>query len=140
MSNIDKNYEDFLKSLQEDNNGTQESFPFNEDFDIENFIRATDNLSQEPIQTNREDKPIQTVARPTPPTAEQITQTKKDEISLLNEEGQQINFGNNEDKNYSLKRLEEKLSDLQQRFDEANVAKEEESAFATELNKIKAKG
>ena len=142
MSDTDKNYEDFLKSLQEDNNGAQESFPFSEDFDIENFIKTTETPTQEPIQasaevTQAQSAPIQTAtARPTPPTAEQINNAKRSDDVLLNEENTQVNFETSEDKNYSIKRLEEKLSDLQQRFNAVNAAKEEESAFAAELNKI----
>ena len=140
MSNIDKNYEDFLKSLQEDNGGAQESFPFNEDFDIENFIKTTEAPAQKTVQTSaqvNQNTPVQTApARPTPPTAEQINNAKENDFSLSDDEGRQINFETGEDKNYSIKRLEEKLSDLQQKFNEANTAKEEESAFAAELNKI----
>lgn len=141
MSNIDKNYEDFLKSLQEDNGAAQESFPFNEDFDIENFIKTTEEPTREPVQLSTPEPqmkaaPVKTApAKPTPPTAEQINKAKESEFSLSNDEGKQINFDTAEDKNYSIKRLEEKLSDLQQRFNEANAIKEEESAFASELNK-----
>lgn len=137
MSNIDKNYEDFLKSLQEDNNSSQESFPFNEDFDIENFIKSTEAPVQETVQTSAQSIAIQTsTAKPIPPTAEQINKAKESGSNFLQEESQQVNFDTVGDKNYSLKRLEEKLSDLQQRFNEANAAKEEESSFAAELNKI----
>ena len=136
MSNIDENYENFLKSLQEDNGGAQESFPFSEDFDIENFIKTTEAPAQEPAQVSTQPAAVKTVSsRPTPPTAEQINKAKESEFTLSNNEGKQVNFETGEDKNYSIKRLEEKLSDLQQRFNEANTAKEEESAFAAELNK-----
>ena len=89
MSNIDKNYEDFLKSLQEDNGAAQESFPFNEDFDIENFIKTTEEPSQEPVQLSAPEKqakttPVQTApAKPTPPTAEQINKAKEINFHLL---------------------------------------------------------
>lgn len=141
MSNIDQNYEDFLRSLQEDNGGAQESFPFNEDFDIENFIKTTETPSKEPMQIptpvmQTQNTPTQTTTlRPAPPTAEQINNAKESDFSLSNDDGKQISFDTAEDKNYSIKRLEEKLSDLQQKFNEANTAKEEESAFAAELNK-----
>lgn len=126
MSNIDKNYEDFLKSLQEDNTqNSQEAFPFSEDFDIENFIKTTETSAQ-----MQEQKPIsQDNSAPTTPSNSVSNNT-----TVLNDE-QNIQFEQNEDKNYSLKRLEEKLSDLQQKFNETNAAKEEESAFAAELNK-----
>ncbi len=136
MSNVDKNYEDFLKSLQEDNGNSLESFPFNEDFDIESFIKTTEAPAQEPIQA-AQTTPVQTApVRPAPPTAEQINKAKENEFILPSDNNQQVNFETAEDKNYSIKRLEEKLSDLQQRFNEANTAKEEESAFAAELNKV----
>ncbi len=135
MSNIDKNYEDFLKSLQEDNSSSLESFPFNEDFDIEKFIKTTEAPAQEPVQMPTQDTPVQTAVKQPLPTAEQINNTGENAHSLLNENEQQVSFETGGDKNYSIKRLEEKLSDLQQRFDEANDAKEEESAFAAELNK-----
>lgn len=139
MSDTDKNYEDFLKSLQEDS-GTQESFPFSQDFDIESFIKSTETPAQEPLQASApapqtQSTPVQTSpTRPIPPTAEQINNAKGS--SLSDERNQQLSFDTGEDKNYSIKRLEEKLSDLQQRFNAANTAKEEESAFAAELNKI----
>ena len=135
MSNIDKNYEDFLKSLQEDNSSSLESFPFNEDFDIENFIKTTETSAQEPMHMPTQDTPVQTAVKQPLPTAEQINDTKETDLSQLNGTEQNVTFETGEDKNYSIKRLEEKLSDLQQRFDEVNVAKEEESAFASELNK-----
>ena len=130
MSNIDKNYEDFLKSLQEDNSGTQESFPFNEDFDIENFIKTTETPIQESVHIPAQDTPIQTAVKQTLPTVEQVNITEDKDFSPLNGNEQQVSFEAGEDKNYSIKRLEEKLSDIQQRFDEANDAKSEESAFA----------
>ncbi len=129
MSNIDKNYEDFLKSLQEDNNGAQESFPFSEDFDIENFIKTTETQAA-PVQTI----PQEQKQEYTEPTTTQINTIAGDNPQL-DTETQQTPFDTNEDKNYSIKRLEEKLSDLQQRFNKANADKEEESAFAEELNK-----
>ncbi len=135
MSNIDKNYEDFLKSLQEDNGSAQESFPFNEDFDIENFIKTTETPALEPVHMPVHDTTVPTAVKQSIPTAEQINVTEKKDLSFLDGNEQQVNFEAGEDKNYSIKRLEEKLSDLQQRFEEANDAKEEESAFAAELNK-----
>ena len=139
MSDIDKSYEDFLKSLQEDNGGAQESFPFNEDFDIETFIKTTETPAREPIQAANPQIHNDVIhtnhTKPLSPTAEQINHAKEKGIFLSNGDGQQINFETAENKNYSIKRLEEKLSDLQQKFDEANVSKAEESVFAAELNK-----
>ena len=135
MSNIDKNYEDFLKSLQEDNTqNTQEGFPFSEDFDIENFIKTTETPQTEPLQTVPEKE-----NNFTPIKVESNTpKTENNQPSLEGEE-KGLTF-ETEDKNYSLKRLEEKLTDLQQRFDETNTAKEEESAFSAELNKEEEEG
>ncbi|MBO4707792.1 MAG: hypothetical protein J5594_04475 [Elusimicrobiaceae bacterium] len=135
MSNVDENYENFLKSLQEDNSSSLESFPFNEDFDIENFIKTTETPMQEPVHMPAQNTPVQAAVKQPLPTAEQINNSNENMPSLLNESERQVNFETGEDKNYSIKRLEEKLSDLQQRFNEANDAKEEESAFAAELNK-----
>lgn len=131
MSDTDKNYEDFLKSLQEDNTqNAQEGFPFSEDFDIENFIKATEapqaaTQPQAPVAPQKPSAPFN--------NTENIAQVL--DTPTLKEEPK-LNFDTAADnKDYSLKRLEEKLSDLQQKFDEANTAKEEESAFAAELNK-----
>ena len=131
MSDTDKNYEDFLKSLQEDNTqNAQEGFPFSEDFDIENFIKATEAPSRSAAQN-------QTPQAPAKPQTTAPINNKENTAQLLDtptfkEEEPQVNFDTN---NNSLQRLEEKLSDLQQKFDQANTAKEEESAFAAELNK-----
>lgn len=131
MSDTDKNYEDFLKSLQEDNTNTQEGFPFSEDFDIENFIKAT----EAPAATNQNNQ-NQTPKAPVQQTTSAPINNKENTFQLLDtptlKEEPQVNFDTNSN---SIKRLEEKLSDLQQRFNEANTAKEEESAFAAELNK-----
>lgn len=131
MSDTDKNYEDFLKSLQEDNTNAQEGFPFSEDFDIENFIKAT----EAPAATNQNNQ-NQTPKAPVQQTTSAPINNKENTSQLLDtptlNEEPKVNFDTN---NNSIKRLEEKLSDLQQRFNEANTAKEEESAFAAELNK-----
>ena len=131
MSDIDKNYDDFLKSLQEDDTqSAQESFPFSEDFDIENFIKAT----EEPAQNAAQNTPQPAPKKPAAPVLDnKDTAARPLEITPIEEEPK-VNF-DTANKDYSLKRLEEKLSDLQQKFDEANTAKEEESAFAAELNK-----
>jgi len=130
MSNTDKNYEDFLNSLQEDNSqNSQEAFPFSEDFDIENFIKTTGNS----IQTQTPAQVPSAVQDNYAQTAPVNTQSQ--ENTAITDDVQKIIFEQSEDKNYSLKRLEEKLSDLQQKFNETNTAKEEESAFAAELNK-----
>ena len=132
MSNTDKNYEDFLNSLQEDNSqNSQEAFPFSEDFDIENFIKTTDT----PAQTQTpEQVQAPSAVQDNPAQIAPINTEQKDNTTII-DDAQKVNFEQNEDKNYSLKRLEEKLSDLQQKFNETNAAKEEESAFAAELNK-----
>ena len=127
MSNIDKNYEDFLKSLQEDNTqDTQEGFPFSEDFDIENFIKTTETQTQPKEQ-------------PESISQSNTTQIKAETVTLENNQtptdSENKPFSFEENKNSSLQRLEEKLTDLQKRFNEANAAKEEESAFSAELNK-----
>ena len=126
MSDTDKNYDDFLKSLQEDTDA-QEGFPFSEDFDIENFIKATD-APQAAAQTQAQQAPAQKPAAPVNNT--ENTSRLLDTPTLKEEPKVNFDTGNN-----SLKRLEEKLSDLQQKFNQANTAKEEESAFAAELNK-----
>ncbi|MCR5504942.1 MAG: hypothetical protein K6E94_05275 [Elusimicrobiaceae bacterium] len=130
MSNIDKNYEDFLNSLQEDNSqNSQEAFPFSEDFDIENFIKTT----EAPAQTQVQPKTPETVQDNSAQITNANTQNNNDLTTVS--EDKKVTFDQNEDKNYSLKRLEEKLSDLQQKFNETNAAKEEESVFAAELKK-----
>ena len=130
MSDIDKNYDDFLKSLQEDNTQAEESFPFSEDFDIENFIKAT----EAPAQNAEKNTPQPAPKKPAAPVLKNTdTAARPLQITPIEEEPK-VNFDTS-NKDYSLKRLEEKLSDLQQKFDEANIAKEEESAFASELNK-----
>ena len=132
MSNIDKNYEDFLKSLQEDNTqNSQEAFPFSEDFDIENFIKTTEAPDQS--QTQAQSRASETIQDNSEQTTNANTQNNNDLTTIADDK--KVTFDQSEDKNYSLKRLEEKLSDLQQKFNETNTAKEEESAFAAELNK-----
>lgn len=133
MSDTDQNYEDFLKSLQEDNTqNAQEGFPFSEDFDIENFIKATEAPAQNTAQEKAPAAPQQKPSAPVLNNKENTAQVL--DTPTLKEE-QKLNFDTADNKDYSIKRLEEKLSDLQQKFDEANTSKEEESAFAAELNK-----
>jgi len=147
-----KDITEFIKSLQTDapaktqeapaaapapSDDKKEAFPFSDDFDIDAFVSQNNAplektltsikpLKEEPAAAASEEKPQEEVKEETQPEAFSDTAVS-DEKDAFN-----IDF-QSDNKDQSIKHLEQKIAELQLRFEDANKEKSFEAAMKEEI-------